>query len=242
MKRTAFLLVAALAALLTGCMFFPVVEGSGILTTSAYPLAGFSKIAADQVCSVRVVPDTVFSVTVTCDDNLLPYLEVRANGVDSVQIGLRHGYNYRMVTFSADVHMPVLTSLDLSGASEARVDPGFSSSLPISLRLSGASLITATGLVCGALTADMSGASSLSVTGTAVHETVVASGASSANLLGCPAGGANVSLSGASTCRVDVGTGLITVSASGASTLYYGGNPAFSVLDLSGASRVVKMY
>lgn len=242
MKRIAVLVVAALTAFLAGCMFFPVVEGSGILTRSAYPMAGFSKIAADQACRVQVVPDTVFSVTVTCDDNLLPYLEVRNNGFDSVQIGLRQGYNYHRVTFSADVHMPVLTGLDLSGASEARVDSGFSSSLPISLKASGASLIDITGLACGAMTADMSGASSLSATGTAVYETVIASGASSINLLGCAAGGAHVSLSGASSCRVDVGTGLITISASGASTLYYRGSPAFAVLDLSGASRVVKVY
>lgn len=242
MKRKAVLVVAALAALLAGCGFFPMVEGSGILRTSAYPLAGFSKIAADQACKVHVVPDTVFSVTVTCDDTLLPYLEVRKNGLDSVQIGLRQGYNYRNVTFSADVHMPVLTGLDLAGASEARVQPGFSSSLPISLRLSGASFIDITGLACGAMTADMSGASSLSFTGSAGYETVFASGASRVNLLGCAAIGANVSLSGASSCRVDVGTGLITISASGASTLYYRGNPAFLVLDLSGASRVVKVY
>ena len=242
MKRIAVLVVAALAALLAGCMFYPKVEGSGILITSAYPLAGFSKISADQVCRVRVVPDTVFSVTVTCDDNLRSYLEVRENGFDSVQIGLRQGCTYRNVTLSADVHMPVLTGLDLSGASEARVGPGFSSSLPISLKASGASLIDITGLACGAMTADMSGASSLSVTGVAVYETVVASGASSVNLLGCAAVGANVSLSGASSCRVDVGTGLITISASGASTLYYRGYPAFSVLDLSGASRVMKVY
>jgi hypothetical protein len=241
MKRMAVCVVAALAAILAGCMFFPMVEGSGILTRSAYPLAGFSKIAADQVCRVHVVPDTVFSVTVTCDNNLLPYLEVRQNGFDSVQIGLRQGFNYQRVTFSAEVHMPVLTGLDLSGASEARVDPGFSSSLPISLRLSGASLIDIKGLACGAMTADTSGASSLSVTGTAIYQTVLASGASSVNLLGCAAGGANVRLSGASSCRVDVGTGLIAVSASGASILYYRGYPSFSVLDLSGASRVVRI-
>ena len=239
MKRIAVLV--ALAALLAGCMFFPMVEGSGILRTSAYPLAGFSKISADQVCRLHVVPDTVFSVTVTCDDNLRPYLEVRQNGFDSVEIGLRQGYSYRNVTFAADVHMPVLIGLDLSGASEARVEPGFSSSLPISLTASGASLIDITGLACGSITADLSGASSLSVTGAAVDMSVVASGASSANLQGCAAGGANVSLSGASICRVDVGTGLITIAASGASTLYYKGSPTFSVLNLSGASRVVKV-
>ena len=240
MKRIAVLV--ALAALLAGCMFFPMVEGSGILRTSAYPLAGFSKISADQVCRLHVVPDTVFSVTVTCDDNLLPYLVVEKSASGALSLGLEQGHLYGRVTLFAEVHMPALSSLDFSGASEARVEPGFVSTLPLDITLSGASGAQVSGLACGAMSATVSGASTLSARGTARTETVTVSGASSADLTACPAASARVSLSGASDCSVSVGSGPLTLSASGASTLYYTGSPALLTLELSGTSRVVRVY
>jgi hypothetical protein len=92
------------------------------------------------------------------------------------------------------------------------------------------------------MSATVSGASTLSARGTARTETVNVSGASSADLTACPAASARVSLSGASDCSVSVGSGPLTLSASGASTLYYTGSPALLTLELSGTSRVVRVY
>jgi hypothetical protein len=242
MKRLALLLCVVMAALLAGCGLFPRVVGSGVMVTVNYDYADFSRLAATQACKVHIVPDTVYALTVTCDDNLRPYLDVRKNGTDSVSIGLDQRYNYWLVTFTAEVHMPVLASIDVSGASEARVDPGFASALPLELTLSGAGLVQLSGITCAGLSADLSGASSLSVKGSAGSETLEISGASTADLLDCVATQAHVSLSGASEAKLDVGAGDISLSASGASTLYYRGAPALHVLDLSGASHIVRVY
>jgi hypothetical protein len=240
MKRFIPVLCAAAVALLVGCDFFPLVQGSGYLTTSSYGFSGFSTISASQTCKVHVVPDTTYSVRVTCDDNLLPYLEVRNNGAGSVQIGLASGNNYHGITFNAEVHLPVLVGLDLSGASEARAEPGFSSTQPLEVIVSGASLVDIKGLTCSAVNADVSGASSLAVSGTAASQTLSVSGASTANLLACAATRTTAAVSGASEAWVNASE--ITVSASGASTLYYLGNPLIQTNTLSGASRLVKVY
>ena len=96
-------------------------------------------------------------------------------------------------------------------------------------------------VTCGDLSIDISGASRLTCTGSAAAVTLNVSGASHVDVLNCTGTRADVHLSGASEAWVDVGTRPIDLSASGASTLYYGGSPALTVRDLSGASRVVRV-
>lgn len=217
----------------------PLVQGSGSLATTTYDFTGFSTITATQACRVHVVPDSAYSVTVTCDNNLLSSLDVRRNAAGSVQIGLAPGNNYRRITFNAEVHMPVLVGLDLSGGSEARVDSGFTSTQPLDVTLSGTSLVEIKGLACSAVNADLSGASSLNIVGTTTSETLTVSGASTAGMLACAAIRATVSVSGASDAWINAGQ--ISLSASGASTLYYLGSPSLQTNNLSGASRLVQV-
>jgi hypothetical protein len=240
MKRLALICCVA-AVLLAGCGLFPAVVGSGTLTTVSYGTADFARLTATHACRVHVVPDAAYSVSVTCDDNVQRYLKVQKDGLDSMLLSLEPGYNYVMVTFKVEVHMPVLAGLDLSGASEARVDAGFVSTSSLTLRQSGASFALLDSVACSGLSADISGASALTITGSAGSESLVASGASKADLLGCAAAIAHASLSGASEAKLDVGSGSVSVSASGASTLYFRGAPSIQVQDLSGASRVVKL-
>jgi hypothetical protein len=239
MRRSILFLCTAAVALLAGCDMFPLVQGSGYLTATTYDFTGFTSIAATQECRVHVVPDAAYSVRVTCDDNLLPYLQVRRSSAGSVLIGLAQGNNYHGIMFNAEVHMPVLVGLDLSGASEARVDSGFASTQALDVTLSGGSLVDIKGLSCSAVNADVSGASSLSIGGTTASETVAVSGASSAGLLACAAARATVVVSGASEAWINAGQ--ISLSASGASTLYYLGNPSIQTNNLSGVSQLVKV-
>ena len=241
MKRNTLVLLAAVVAvaLLAGCsLLYPAVVGSGYLTTSSYGFSGYSSITASQAFKVHVIQDAVYSVHVTCDENVVQYLVVRQSG-SGIEFGLQQAYNYMGVTVSAEVHMPSLAGLNLSGASQAQVEPGFSSGLPLSMTVSGASLANLKGLVCGAVSADVSGASSLTLVGTATAESLYVSGASTADLRNCTGTGANVTVSGASLLYVNVGSGQLGYSVSGASTLYYRGAPLLQQHDLSGASRIV---
>ncbi len=243
MKRKALVLCAAAlaVALLAGCAFlFPTIAGSGYLTTSGYGYSGFTRLAASQAFRVHVIPDTVYSVQVTCDDNIVPYLVVVQDAPDSLRIELAQGYNYVGVTASAEVHMPLLTGLTLSGASQARVEPGISSYNPLTLALSGGSTADLLSLACGPVTADISGASTLTFAGAATSENLFVSGASTADLMSCLGTSAHVNISGASVARVNV-SGTIDVYASGASFLYYHGTAPL-VHDSSGGSQIVFVY
>jgi hypothetical protein len=234
------LLALVLLAALAGCMLLPSVTGSGTLIRTVHPSTGFNGIQASHAFQVRVVPDSICSVSVTCDDNLLPYLLVQNSGT-SLRLGLVDGYNYLGVTLLAEVHMPAVAVIDASGASTVRADSGIASPGRLTVMLSGASVCEAPGISCGDATFAVSGASRASFTGTAGVLTLVVSGASQANLLDCAATAARVTVSGASEVWVDVGAQPLDLDASGASTLYYGGTPALAVHSLSGGSRLVKV-
>ena len=242
-ERKAFLFAAAVAlsAILAGCSLLRPVSGSGTLTRSLYPAAGFSGIQASHSFVVRVVPDTVYSVTITCDDNLDRYLIVDHVGPGTLRLGLVPGYNYFGITLIAEVHMPVVTLIDASGASTVRLDSGFSSANGLTVILSGASECELANVVCRDVSFDLSGASLVTCTGSAGAIGLQVSGASRANVLNCSGTRASVNLSGASEAWVDVGPRPVDLSASGGSTFYYGGTPALSAPNISGGSRMLRV-
>jgi hypothetical protein len=249
-----------MALFIAGCSLYPALEGSGFPKTTTYKLSSFTKIQAGDAFKVHVVPDPQFSVQVTCDDNIVRYLNVyQKSGV--LHLDLKEGYTFMRIILSAEVHLPTMGGLDISGASMAKLDAGFSSSQPLDILVSGASSVESQGITAGAVTAEVSGASELSIMGiqattldaavsgassllmkgAAGGEKLSASGASRADLIDCLAPHADVDLSGASKAYINVGNGSILLTASGASTLYFKGNPTFSFNELSGASEIKKV-
>jgi hypothetical protein len=243
MKRIGLLFCAAAVAAagaLTGCGLLPVVTGSGVPATVAFDVGAFSNVGAMQGCNVRIVHDTAASLIVTVDDNLVEYLDVRHTGFDSVQIALKQGYMYAGTTFTAEVHVPSLAGLDLSGGSKAVVSAGFAA-FPPAVTLSGASTADLQGGSSATLSADLSGGSSLTATGSLGSCTLMLSGGSQALFLGCQTQAASLNMSGGSQCWMQIGTGPLDVAASGGSVLYYRGAPSLRIVALSGGSRLVSL-
>jgi hypothetical protein len=241
LKRISVAACLAVAMLLAGCSFLEPVPGSGRLVRAVYPVTGFTGIQVSQSFQVRVIPDPVCAVIITCDDNLLRHLVVVNNGTGTLRLALAPGFSYAGVTLIAEVHMPVLRVVDASGASTVRLDSGYASLQGLTIILSGASRCECPGISCGDLLVDISGASQLLSTGSAAAITMNVSGASRANVLDCTGAQARVSLSGASEAWVDVGARPVDLSASGASTFYYGGSPALLTRELSGGSRILRV-
>jgi hypothetical protein len=260
-KNIAILILAAAAVLLAvGCELFPVIEGSGFPRTESFAVPGFTRVAAESTFKVQIIPDAAYSVSVTCDDNLVPYLVVDRSG-DMLTLGLKPGYTYRQVILAAEVHMPSLAAASASGASELRVQAGFTGSPALAITasgastvecaaissgnfttdVSGASTVTVQSLATGSFAATVSGASTLTATGSAVTETLSVSGASRADLRSLAGTQASVNMSGASKTFINVGGGRITLTVSGASTLYHTGSPVFVINELSGGSSIMPL-
>ena len=243
--------------LIPACGTFGIVVGSGDLTTQDYDLADFSRVEAENAFNIEVTRSAAFSVKVTVDDNLKDYLRISKEG-DTLKLAVRPGYTFPNATFRAQVTMPALRQVSLSGASRATVS-GFAARENLNLQASGASSVSLINMQVGTLTVDISGACSLSgevsadgnaniklsgastveLNGRAQDLNIECSGASRARLSGFAVRSTRVNLSGASSASVNA-SGTLSGDISGASHLGYTGSPTLGDISTSGGSSVSK--
>ncbi len=230
------LLVLAMLAGCTTTMGGAVITGSGRATTQEYDFSGFSKVNVSSAFRVAINRGESFGVSVTIDDNLVEYLDVRVEG-DTLRIGMkpRVSLGFRNTTQKAEITMPDLEGIELSGATQGDVS-GFESNKPLGVEISGASRLRGD-ITAGETRMRVSGASIVEIGGSASGLDVGASGASSVRLDGFTTQDARVDASGASNITVNA-KGRVTGSASGASTVHYIGEPESVRVDSSGASNV----
>jgi hypothetical protein len=227
-------LALIVAPVLTGCFYGgPAIIGSGNTTTRTFDLAGFDGVDVSNAIRATIKQGDGYSVSVTADDNLWDRMQVRTNG-KTLELGLLPGA-YNNTHISAEITMPALSRLALSGASQGDIS-GFKSSSGLSLDLSGASRASGD---ASASSADvrLSGASNVSLSGAANSLSLDASGASRADLPNYPVDKASVALSGASNATLNVKSHL-DYELSGASHLTYTGQPSVGKSNTSGASSV----
>jgi hypothetical protein len=209
--------------------------GSGTIVTETPELNAFSAVSASHEFDVTIVAGPVFGVVVRADDNVMPHVEVGKNG-DTLDLDLKESsYRLKNVTLEAEITMPKLLALRLSGASSASVS-GFKSTEPFDARLSGASELEGT-LFSGRAEFRLSGASSATLAGAGGELMVQAAGASGAKLSAFTVTDAEVEASGASSVEVNV-SGTLDASASGASKVVYSGKPTLGKTGTSGASSI----
>ena len=232
-----------LVALLAGCTLVEEISsrvtsitGSGNVVTQEENITGFDKVDVSNAFKVDIRQGDTFDVVIRVDDNLLEYLDVAKRG-KTLQIGLKPSriYNIRKVTMEADVTMPELTGLELSGASHGTIT-GFESARDLDVDVSGASMLRGD-IEAGDARFDVSGASQVNLSGSAGDVTIGASGASQVDLSAFSVDDADVEASGASKVTVNAG-GTLDADASGASHVYYLGSPTLGRVETSGASSV----
>ena len=115
--RISILLVAG--ALMVGCGVVSV-TGSGNVVSQEEAITGFDRLDVSQGFQVVVRQDDTFSVVIRVDDNLVERLNVVKEG-STLKIGLDQVRSYVNVTLQAEVTMPELVGLELSGGSRVMV-------------------------------------------------------------------------------------------------------------------------
>jgi len=211
------------------------IKGSGNPATQQKDFSDFARIDASSAFSVEIVRSSSYSVSITVDDNLIQYINVSKSG-DTLNLSIASG-SYSFTSLKAEITMPELRKLKLSGACHATIE-GFSSSQDLVVDLSGASRATGD-MEAGDAEFKISEASSVELDGSAVDIVVDASGASHAELGGFQVTNADVRLSGASegTVKLD---GTLDADLSGASHLGYIGNPQMGNINTSDSSTLAK--
>lgn len=253
MKRVIALVMAVTiaAGLLTGCT---IVKGSGILRTEVMDFGDFTRVEVGYAFEVEIVQSDQFSVSITADDNLFEYIRVSQQGT-TLKVGVKPAVVFRSATYRAEITMPELRYLEISGATRGTVS-GFESVEDLDIEVSGASSLDMDGMVAGDTTFDVSGASTVvgeiiaqdvdfdisgastvRLSGTAEDIRLDLSGASHVEMADLLVTSADIDFSGASSGTVHV-DGSLDVELSGASSLTYLGNATLGDVDISGASSL----
>lgn len=258
-----FVIVAFVTIPLTSCICIPggfttigprlEVTGSPNMATWEYELSDFTSINVSSAFTVDISQSDSYRVSITANENLLDYLDVRQVG-KTLYLGLKRA-SYTNIRYESTITLPELLRLGLSSASKGSVS-GFSSSSALEFNVSGASsltiaAVTAGGTECnisgasrvnGAMETgdcdfDLSGASTIELDGSGSDTGIYASGASKVELADFPINNAEVSLSGASEAILNL-SGRLDANLLGYSHIKYLGEPTLGSIRTSGGSTV----
>jgi hypothetical protein len=179
-------------------------------------------------------------VVVRIDDNLVEYLHVVKDDDGALVIGLdpsfSSSHSFERITMEAEVTMPSLTGVYVRGASGVTVT-GFESSENLNVAVSGSSSLEGD-IEAGDARFHASGASVVTLSGSAQNLAVGASGGSDIDLSDFAVVDAYVDSSGASQVEVNV-TGRLDTETSGSSIVYYTGDATLGDIRSTGTSSVL---
>lgn len=215
-------------------------------TNCKFNCKDFSGLELSGIVEVNLVKSDSYKVEITLPNVLKEYLQVWVhNGV--LKIGWNKNIPSKLQkelgnwTCKAEIAMPKLRKLEMSGATSLKCDDAFDLGREeISLDLSGASKIKSLNVNAEKLDAEISGACSYKLTGNFNEAELDLSGAASGSFK-INADKAEVDVSGAAKTNMDGNFGKIEVDASGACILNLNGKVGKLEVDASGASNVKAM-
>lgn len=98
-----------------------IVRGSGNVVTEERPLSGFTAVSLQGVGRLEIDQTGSESVSITTDDNLLPYIETRVRGSKLI-ISIQEKTTFNDVTeLTYHVTVKTVDSLEVDGAGEIEV-------------------------------------------------------------------------------------------------------------------------
>ncbi len=126
----------------SGFIPFNQVVGSGNVETRTEDFTDFHRVTVAHAFDVEITQSSSYLVRITPDDSLFQHLEVLKTG-ETLTIRLQSGFSYipasgRPLTLQAEITMPEVEEVQLSGATVADVD-GFNVLHPFVAGISGTS-------------------------------------------------------------------------------------------------------
>ncbi|MBR1927841.1 MAG: DUF2807 domain-containing protein [Bacteroidales bacterium] len=214
MKRL-IIVLAALAISLTAAA-----GEQGGYVTKDYGLKNFTGISVSGIVNVDLKKSDSWGVSVNLPEELVEYLIVEVKGRELVigfkSIPLKIQKRLRNWRVTADVSMPLLTSLEMSGATKLTSrDPFDIGDLIFKMELSGASKAKGLDMTAKGLDLETGGAAGAEISGVFDY--------------------ADIEMSGASKCEFNITSGKLDHELSGAAKAYHEGEFDIITLDASGA-------
>ncbi len=235
-----FFFVLFISILLVSCHFgnHDKVRGNGTIKTENRTAGSFTGVDVGGNIDLYVKQDSIRSVKIEADENLLQYIEVKLEG-DKLVIQPKDGYNLSgSKGIKVYVSSPVFKTLEASGACDIIGENKITCIEPMYIDLSGASDVKLE-LKAPKVETTSSGAGSISLKGETKDFSVDGSGSTNIKCFELMAENTTVELSGAGDAQVYASVKL-DVHVSGAADVKHKGNAAVTK-EISGAGSVKKV-
>ncbi|MBL7972215.1 MAG: DUF2807 domain-containing protein [Prolixibacteraceae bacterium] len=237
MKTIKIRLLVALFALFAGttsCLDDVFIEGNGIRKSEFRNDEGFDEVALSSDFRVTVVPGSEYSVEVTAESNLLPYIETRVNG-RKLKI-TTHGVRSLRQNYPIEVHIitPVLSGLALSGS--GIIETGSFLSDDFEITVSGSGDID-TQVSADKIKANISGSGTVHIEGDALETNFVISGSGKIKTYNLEQNYCLATISGSGDMFVNVSQS-IDANISGSGHVFYVNHPMIRS-SISGSGSVI---
>jgi Putative auto-transporter adhesin, head GIN domain len=237
--RKVIIIALAIGLLASSCVFVggKRIKGNGVIKTDTRDAGTFHSVEAGGSFDIYLKQDSVYSVKLEGDDNLLPYIKLEnRNGLLKIykQSNVRLRPTRAIKIF---ISAPTFKEVKSSGASDIYSQNTLTSKDQISIRISGAGDMNLT-LDAPVVKAGLSGAGTIILKGRTRDFEVSGSGSSNINSYELLAENTSVQISGAGDAKVFASVKLV-VSVSGAADVRYKGNATVEK-QISGAGSVTK--
>ncbi len=237
MKMTKIQALAALILLLfgaTSCVDELFIEGNGIQRTEERLDEGFDEIATNGDFEVYITPGNSYSVEVSAESNLLPYISTQ---VDGRKLKIRTtGLHSLRQTLPIEIYItsPVLNGISLSGS--GYIETGNFLCDDFYTNVSGSGDIV-TKVNCNKIEANVSGSGSITISGEADYTHFMVSGSGKIKSYDLEQNDCDAIISGSGDMYVNV-SHTIDAHISGSGKVFYINYPAIHT-SISGSGGVV---
>ena len=230
------LILTTFALLFTtsSCIDEMFLEGNGVVKSEIRVASGFDEVVSSGDFQVTIMPGSGYSVEVSAESNLLPYIETDVIG-NTLKIRTRGIRSLRQnVPIVINITTPVLNGLTLSGSGLIQTGSFLSSDFRIDL--SGSGNID-TQISSDRIKASVSGSGTIFMEGAAVESNFVISGSGKIKSYKLEQSSCRAVISGSGDLFVNASESL-DASISGSGRVYYIGNPVIHT-SISGSGAVV---
>ncbi len=237
MKTTKIQILMALFVLLFGtssCLDEMYIEGNGITRTEMRDAEGFNEIASSGDFIVTVMPGNSYSVEITAESNLLPYISTNVDG-KTLKIRTTGIHSLRQSEpIEIFITTPMLNGLSLSGS--GLIETGSFMSTDFDISVSGSGDIK-TKISSDKIKANVSGSGIIYLEGDASETSFVVSGSGKIKAYKLQQDHCNATISGSGDMYVDVSQ-RIDARISGSGRVYFINHPTI-YSSISGSGDLV---
>lgn len=219
---------------LTSCHRFHEIEGNGNVTTIARTVEYFTQIKSEGFFNVYISYDSVQSLKIEAEENLIPYIETDVSGSVLVVKVRDHRNIDNHEPINIYVKTPVIEGIDLSGSGKIICDNMASNYLTLYLSGSGKINVITT---CNKLKARISGSGEINASGNANETDFDINGSGDIHSFNLTQDTCFADISGSGSMFVNV-IKFLDVKISGSGEVHYQGSPVINT-QISGSGSVI---